>query len=220
MYRRVRMTVREAISELRAENPSISEALALTCLKKVHRELYETYILKTETFDFSALTLAQTQITLDDRVKRVRTVDYLTASTDTHGALKPAATTDWDMEYPGWRQMVPSLPREFSVEEGKVTIYPPIPQASAGSPAYPRLRVTAAVADELTLDTVLPRDISPDVYIEGAKLYWCRKHCKEDLQIQTAVFQGLLMKLNTVLTKLSHHYRPQLTPDYDYQLPV
>ncbi len=214
------MTVREAISELRAENPSISEALALTCLKKVHRFLYETYILKTEVFDFTTLTVAQTQLTLDARVKRVRTVDYLTAATDTHGALKAAASTDWDLEYPGWRQMTPSQPREFSVEEGKVTIYPPIPTASIGSPAYPRVRVTAAVADELTLDTVLPRDISPDVYTEGAKLYWCRKHCKEDLQLQTAVFGDLLMKLNTVLAKLSHHYRPQLTPDYDYQLPV
>ncbi len=213
------MTVREAISELRAENPSITEALALTCLKKVHRFLYETYILKTEVFEFGGFTLGQSTIPLDDRVKRVRTVDYLTTATDTHGSLKPAATTDWDIEYPGWRQMPPSQPREFSVEEGKITVYPSLPQATTlGS--YPRLRVTAAVADELTIDTVLPRDISPDVYTEGAKLYWCRKHCKEDLQLQTAVFGDLLMKLNTVLAKLSHHYRPQLTPDYDYQLPV
>jgi hypothetical protein len=208
------MTVNEAINEVVTEIPEIGRAKALTYLRKVHRWVYQNWIIKTDVVDFN-LTANVGTLTLADNVKRVRTVNYYSQAGNEGTPLETESTADWDIETPNWRTRKASIPMAFAVEEGKIILNPA--PATTTSGGYPKITASVAVATELAEGDTLPWNISPDLYTEGVKYWYARNSCKDDIELSVAMFREQVDILNASFPKISHHYRPQVTPDLDFE---
>lgn len=166
------ITVQSIVDQARIRFKDLTEAQAVIFLNEIYKDaIYDLRVLVTQ--ENVSLVAAQREYTLSERIVRVWTASYVTASGYNNGMqLNPTSSRALDANKPEWRYMNPGQPQDAYVTVNssgqKVLGLDPMPSTST-SGTYPRieLMVSKEPASDLTISDSLPeviRDRSPWVW--------------------------------------------------------